>query len=84
MLPPIQPHTLVLRSLEIGLIWGLGSESSYREVSMPQHIKTMCSQAGSLPQAPDKLAHECAETDMNKHTDSWPPGLPSSILKLQG
>lgn len=51
---------------------------------MPQHIKTMCSQAGSLPQAPDKLAHECAETDMNKHTDSWPPGLPSSILKLQG
>lgn len=35
---------------------------------MPQHITTMHSWAGSLPQAPGKLAHECADTDINPQT----------------
>lgn len=82
---PTRPHPVVLRDLENGSIGGLGSESSWRAMNMPQHITTMHSWAGSLPQAPGKLAHECADADKNTQTVGPLASLPLiSSYKVKG
>lgn len=52
---------------------------------MPQHITTMHSWAGSLPEAPGKLAHECADGDINTQTVGPLASLPLiSSYKVKG
>lgn len=53
---------------------------------MPQHITSLHSRAGSLPQAPGKLTreHRCRHKQAHRQLAPWPLFLHSQVTRVKG